>query len=120
VTRSDGGTLQSCRKIHQAYLVRLKTVATTGNVRHEQESELLPFYKMMLQELAKWRGDCTLGLVPDDEPERLGPQRISTEQNGQSVAEVEIAALEGRRLVLEDGPEICDSESSSDRGEELE
>jgi hypothetical protein len=87
----------------------------------DPEADLWHAHEAVLAELSDWRDDCHPRLGPEDDAWRLMKKGVEQEQATIWIADAKLTALEGHLLVLDDGLDICDSESSSeDHGEELE
>jgi hypothetical protein len=111
------------RMIYPRSLSRLATVLTTGNVRMDGEHpELWSTYESVLNELETWPPDSRPLIVREDDP-RLEQWSDTAGKYEEWLADAKIIAVGSYRLVLEDGPDVCTSESEnehSDHGEVLE
>jgi hypothetical protein len=104
-----------CKRIaiYPRELTKFGLALSTGNVGMDDQSELWPIYEAILNEQDTWRDDRR-PLVMEEMEETRGKHEGWME-------EAKLIAVGSFMLVLEDGPDVCNSESSaeySDHGEE--
>jgi hypothetical protein len=85
----------------------------------DQRSELWDLYEAILPEWISWHEDFRQQLTADDDACRFEQKEFTRDSTAYWKSEARLVALSAYRLVLEDGPEVADSESSSEEhGEE--
>jgi hypothetical protein len=78
-------------------------------------------YERIMQECSGWRDDCKPIFVREDS-EAIGNWPVLAENVKIWMEDARLIAVGGYRRVLENGPDVCDSESdseNSDHGEEI-
>jgi hypothetical protein len=99
---------------------RLGPILRTSNVGMDARSKLWGIYESILTERAVVRDEYHPRMTPDDEAKYPTQDSYIRENTASWKAEVQLVVLIGHHLVLENGPEIADSESSSwEHGEQL-
>jgi hypothetical protein len=107
--------------IYPRILSKLRLVLSTTNVGMDDQAELCPLCEGISSEQDTWHPSCRPIVVSEDD--RKLEQWDDTQDLCEDwMAEAKIVAVDSYMMVLEDGPDACDSESSdeySDRTEEL-
>jgi hypothetical protein len=95
-------------------LTRLSLVLSTGNLGMDPEEDPWPAYQAILNLPDTWHDSCRPIILPESDTRSTQWEEINRKIEERME---EMKAIAGYRLVLEDGSEICSSESTAEYSE---
>jgi hypothetical protein len=87
----------------------------------DPDEELRPIYQMILDQKSTWADLCQPSFIPESDPQ-LDQWAETPGKIEQWIENARLIAVSRQKLVSEDSPDVCESETSaeySDNGEEL-
>jgi hypothetical protein len=106
--------------VYRKCLTKFETVMTTSNAGFDLQGGHDIAYEKIMDECRGWRNDCKPIFVREDS-EAIGSWPVLAEKVSIWTEAAPQVAVGGYSRVLENGPDVCDSESDSehtDHGEE--
>jgi hypothetical protein len=97
--------------VYPEFLTKFATVMLTGNVGLHMDGGHDIACERILAECQTWAANCGPLFSPEDSSE-LGRWSVLAEKASIWMEEARQIAVAGYRPVLEDGPDVCDSENS--------